>query len=218
MAIVASSPRYATFAEVQERLGHVPPERIRLSGPVGSATVDDVIRINDQTGRFCELVDGILVEKPLGFAESYLAAQLAFRIMQHIDKLDLGLVLGEGGMMRLNPTLVRIPDVSFIGWDRLPNRQVPSEAVPAVVPDLAVEVLSRSNTRREMEIKRREYFEAGVRLVWEVDGRKRTIDIYRPEAADPTKLNESDTLDAVDLLPGFILPLTELFAKLEPKG
>ena len=76
------------------------------------------------------------------------------------------IVVGEAGMMRISQGLVRIPDVSFVSWDRLPEGKVPSEPIPALAPDLAVEVLSQGNTAKEMNRKRREYFEAGVRLVW----------------------------------------------------
>ena len=65
--------------------------------------------------------------------------------------------------------LVRIPDVAFTSWERLPGRRVPPEPIPELAPDLAVEVLSQSNTEAEMTRKRGEYFAAGVRLVWLVD-------------------------------------------------
>jgi Uma2 family endonuclease len=81
-----------------------------------------------------------------------------------------------------------------------------------VVPDLAVEVLSPSNTKREMEQKRREYFLGGCRLVWEIDPVKRTARVYT--APDESKLvREKGTLDGGDVLPGFRLPLARLFAR-----
>ena len=121
--------------------------------------------------------------------------------------------------------LVRIPDVSFTNWDRLPGRHVPTEPVPDVVPDLAVEVLSEGNTREEMERKLKEYFLSDVTLVWFVDPKKRTVRVYTsPDEA--TELTESDTLDGDDVLPGFSVPVARLFADLggpptpapKPKG
>ena len=81
-------------------------------------------------------------------------------------------------MMRIAPGLVRIPDVSFICWDRLPGRESPREPIPDLAPDLAVEVLSEGNTKAEMARKVREYFEAGVKLVWLIDPKKRTARVF----------------------------------------
>ena len=75
--------------------------------------------------------------------------------------------------MKLAEKLVRIPDVSFTNWDRVPGRVVPDAPVPDLAPDLAVEVLSEGNTREEMERKLKEYFHSDVQLVWYIDPRKR---------------------------------------------
>jgi Uma2 family endonuclease len=89
--------------------------------------------------------------------------------------------------------------------------------VPQLAPDLAVEVLSPSNTRAEMARKRGEYFRAGVRLVWEIDPRKRGVRVYT--AADQfTDLSAGDALDGGTVLPGFTLPLADLFAELDRHG
>ena len=77
-----------------------------------------------------------------------------------VEAHDLGVVVGGDGPFRLRVGLVRLPDVCFISWERLPGGEFPGEAVAPVVPDLAVEVLSKSNTREEMARKRREYFAA----------------------------------------------------------
>ena len=91
-----------------------------------------------------------------------------------MESLQSGVVSGpDDGMMRLFPGRVRIPDISYISFERLPNGEVPGEPVPSIVPDLAVEVLeSDANTDAEMQLKRREYFRGGVRLVWMVDPKK----------------------------------------------
>jgi Uma2 family endonuclease len=116
--------------------------------------------------------------------------------------------------MRLFPGLVRIPDVAFASWDRFPERRVPSVPIPDLAPDLAVEVLSQSNTADEMARKRREHFAAGVRLVWMIDPRTRTATVFTgPDQS--TALDESQALDGGDVLPGFLLPLRELFAELD---
>jgi Uma2 family endonuclease len=127
---------------------------------------------------------------------------------------DLGLVTAADGTMRLAPGLVRIPDVAFISWARLPGQRMPTESIPDIAPDLAVEVLSQSNTAGEMARKRREYFTAGVQLVWFVNPAAHTVAVYTtPEQS--LLLGEADVLDGGTVLPGFALPLRELFAELD---
>ena len=119
--------------------------------------------------------------------------------------------------MRLAPGLVRIPDVAFISWARLPNRRVPTEPIPDVAPDLAAEVLRVGNTVREMARKRQNYFAAGVQLVWQVDANTRTVEVFTaPDQS--TVLHEVQILDGGTVLPGFMLSLHELFAELDRQG
>jgi Uma2 family endonuclease len=109
---------------------------------------------------------------------------------------------------------VRIPDVAFVSWERLPGRRIPSEPIPDLAPDLAVEVLSPGNTPGEMARKRQEYFAAGVQLVWIVDPVARTVAVYTaPEQS--TVLQAAQTLAGEPVLPGFTLPLRRLFAALD---
>jgi Uma2 family endonuclease len=118
-------------------------------------------------------------------------------------------------MMRLAAGLVRIPDVSFLRWDRFPNRQVQPDPIPNLVPDLAVEILSPGNTDAEMEQKLRDYFNSGTQLVWFVDPRQRIVTVYT--APDQSLvLREDQTLGGGAVLPGFTLPQRELFAELDP--
>jgi Uma2 family endonuclease len=113
--------------------------------------------------------------------------------------------------------LVRLPDLAFVSWDRLPGRRLPDDPVPNVVPDLAVEVLSASNTLGEMARKRSDYFRAGVRAVWEIEPRTRTVRVYTSETAF-TDLTANDTLSGAPVLPGFALSLAQLFAELDRHG
>jgi Uma2 family endonuclease len=207
----------ATVADLIDRLGGIPPERIRLKPPPGHATVADVIEIERRENRVCELVEGVLVEKATGFREGFLTGFLLLRLRLFVDPINLGLVNGADGMMQIFPGLVRIPDVAFASWSRFPDGRVPEEAVPHLVPDLAVEVLSRGNTRREMDRKVDEYFAAGVRLVWLVNPKNRTVAVYTSKNQVRT-LSEADTLDGGDVLPGFTLPLRELFAELDRRA
>ncbi len=109
----------------------------------------------------------------MGTKEGYLAWELGGLLKIYLVQNDIGVGLGADSMMRIAPSLVRIPDLSFVSWDKLPDRLLPEEPVAGLVPDLAVEILSEGNTPAEMKRKVGEYFDAGVRLVWLIDPKKR---------------------------------------------
>lgn len=214
--VVASSPIH-TLADLMQRLGDVPLDRIRFFPPPGTAIVADVARIQEKEGRLCELVEGVLMEKAMGATESFLALYLGEILNRFVRPKNLGIVLGPDGTIQIVANLIRIPDVAFIRWDRLPNRRRPDEPAPLITPNLAVEVLSRGNTPGEMAIKRKEYFDAGVERVWEVDPRKRIVADYTTPN-EKSLLTSDDTLDGGAVLPGFQLPLKDLFAELDRQG
>lgn len=217
MTAVVTAPTIDTLADLVERLGGVPLDRIRMRPAPGTATERDVIRVEEQENRLCELVEGVLVEKPRGLRESLLAGALIEFLRRFVMPRNLGLVSGEGGMMRLFAGLVRIPDVAFISWSRLPDRRVPQEPIPELAPDLAVEVLSRTNTPGEMRRKREEYFQSGVALVWMIDPDQRTATVF----TSPTEFveySERERLDGGIVLPGFSLSLAEFFGELDRQG
>jgi Uma2 family endonuclease len=202
-------PEIKTLADLRLRLGRIPLERIWFHPAPGTATEKDVILADERENRLCELVDGTLVEKAMGFDESRIAVQLAFLIQSYLDRKDLGICVGEGGMMRIAPGLVRIPDVSFISWDRLPGRKSPKAPIPNLAPDLAVEVLSEGNTKAEMARKVREYFDAGVNLVWLIDPRKRTARVFS-SSEKSSLVRAGNAFDGGTVLPGFVVPMSVL--------
>lgn len=204
-----------TMKDVLKQLGNVPPQRVWMRPYPGTATEKDVLRIRaSPEKRLCELIDGALVEKAMGTWESLLAARLIMLMGPFVDENDLGVVLGPDGMLRILPRQVRIPDVCFISWERLPEGEFPDEAVAGLVPDLAVEVLSPSNTRGEMERKLRDFFRAGVRLAWLIEPKTETADVHT-SPTDVRHLTKNQVLDGGDVLPGFRLPLKQLFARAE---
>jgi Uma2 family endonuclease len=209
--------RGRTVADLLEELGGIPASRVLVDPAPGTATENDVIAVEARDGRLCELVNGVLVEKTMGYEESRLALELATFLGLYLRHNDLGALAGADGTLRLMPGLVRIPDVSFIVWRRMPPADAPAKSIPDLCPDLAVEVLSEGNTRREMDRKLQEYFDAGATLVWYVEPRDRTVTVYTtPDQF--TVLDESATLDGGDLLPGFTLPLRELFTRAGRRG
>ncbi len=206
----ATAPAIETLADLLERLGGVPLERIRFHPFPGTAAESDVLFRPGAEKRLVELVDGVLVEKPMGYYESLLAAVLIEFLAPFVRQHDLGIVLGADATLRLAPGLVRLPDVCFVSWRRFPDRQLPAEPVPALSPDLAVEILSAGNTGAEMQRKLREYFASGTRLVWLVEPETRTARAYtEPDAGQ--LLEEGDTLDGGEVLPGFALSLRDWF-------
>ena len=214
MAAVVETPQIKTLADLLDRLGHVPLHRVRFRPFPGTGTVKDVVHIGAHEDRLCELVDGVLVEKPMGLRESVIAVAIAAALRGFVMPRKLGIVTGEAGMMQIFPGLVRIPDVAFAAWERFPGRRMPREPVPLISPSLAVEVLSTSNTPAEMRRKRQEYFDSGVSLVWIVDLEDRTVQVFTSAKRSRT-LTEEDTLDGGEVLPGFTLSLRVLFAELE---
>lgn len=200
-----------TMADLQEFLGNVPARRIRLYPHPGTATEDDALRVHDREGRLCELIDGILVEKDMASYESLIAGLLIQLINNYLIQHPLGVVLAGDGPLRILPTRTRMPDVSFIRWERFPHGRIPArQKVFQVAPDLAVEVLSQGNTREEMEIRLDEYRRAGVPLIWYIDPHGRTATVYTADGREET-LGEDGVLDGGDVLPGFEVSLRELF-------
>jgi Uma2 family endonuclease len=216
MSTVIENHATWTAVRLAERFGPIPLYRIRTSPPPGEATEEDVIRIHDREDRLCELVDGILVEKVMGAYESMLAVEIARLLKNFVKPRKLGTVLGSDGMLKLAPGLIRIPDVAYLSMAKFPNGRFPKGAAAPLAPDLPVEVLSPSNTVKEMDEKLEDYFNHGARLVWYVDPDRRAIDVYTGVNAHRT-YTEKEKLDGGDLLPGFELDIAELFAELPPE-
>jgi Uma2 family endonuclease len=209
--MIAADPHAGeTVGDLLKRLGGISPDRVRLRPAPGMATVADVVAIDAHEDRLFELIDGVLVEKVMGYWASYLATRLATYLNLWVMPRNLGVVTGADGMVRLFPTQVRLPDVAFAAWSRFPGGKPTDDPVPAIAPDLAVEVLSERNTEGEMKRKREEYFKAEVLLVWEVDGRARTVAVYTG-TEQKILLQEQQTLDGGAVLPGFTLALRDLF-------
>jgi Uma2 family endonuclease len=211
MSVTVSGPQ--TLAELWEQLGRVPLERIRIQPVPGLATTDDVLRLCQGDPKvLCELVDGVLVEKPMGHLESRLAAWLIVLLGRYLDENDVGVVSGADGPHRLKSGVVRLPDVAFTGYDRIPEGVRPDLPIPDWVPNLAVEIISPANTHAETRRKLQEYFEAGVETVWIVQPSTRSVIVFH--ALDQsTLISEHEHLDGGAVLPGFRLSVAEWFQR-----
>jgi Uma2 family endonuclease len=217
-AIVATNS--AVSVSLEDRLsdlGGISAARLRDAPAPGTATLEDLIVTNRSGDRLYELVDGSLVEKAMGWQESLLAMVIARWLGNFVEKKRLGVVIGPDGMTRLFDKTVRAADVAFVSWQKMPSGKLPEEPVPQIVPDFVVEVLSVGNTRSEMARKRREYFQAGVQLVWMVDPQVRTVAVYTD--SDSFRIvDEEQTIGAGDLLPGWEIDLGKLFAELDGRA
>lgn len=203
---------FERVSELLESLGCIAPHRVFLRPTPGSATEADLLAHHRRPDAFpCELIRGILVEKAVGFLEAVVATEICYELSSFVRSLDLGIVVGAGAALRILPGVVRSPDVSFIRWDKMPGRKVPRASIPALHPDLAVEVRRAGNTAGEIECKRRDYFRAGVRLLWVVDPARRSVRVCTP-TGDEVTLTEADSLDGGDVLPGLVIPIAPLFA------
>jgi Uma2 family endonuclease len=225
MATTITTPRSTrlptdwSLAHIQNHVGGVPLERILSFPPPGFATVEDVEELNVHHDRLCELIDGILVQKTAGLRDAWIATLVATELCMFVSKHKLGHVLPASGKLQVLPNRVRIPDACFIGWSRFPEGPLPiSIPIPHLVPDLAVEILSEGNTPREMEQKRQDYFQAGVRLVWYIDPEKRSATVYTSAQDQGTLHSETEPLSGGDVLPGFDLSLAEIFRQADSQA
>jgi len=172
-------------------------------------TGEQLLRLKDLGP--CELVEGRIVRmSPTGPKHGRIELKLAHRLETFVSGRSLGWVMtGEVGIFtRRNPDSVRAADVVFISRGRLP--QLPESAFLEVAPELVVEIVSPSDSQKELQEKIREYLAIGVNWVWVVEPETRRVWVYRPEA-EPQELSENDTLVGEGVLAGFEVAVAELF-------
>jgi Uma2 family endonuclease len=204
------------MADLLQRLGDIPPKRILMHPPPGTATEKDCLAVLEAANkRLCELVDGTLVEKAMGQREALLGGYIFRLIDEFLDRQDLGIAYPDNAPFRFLPRLVHLPDVSFFSWERLGGK-IPEKPMPHVVPNLAVELISRGNTPKEMQRKLREYFASGVQEVWLIYPKTQTAEVYT-SPTQKRRIPKDGALDGGQLLPGFRLPLKKLFARVNRK-
>lgn len=158
-----------------------------------------------------ELVRGEVIEmsfpKP---RHALVESRIMFRLMQFAEAERTGYVLSTGYVVERGPDTVRGPDVAFVDARRL---AAPGDLDRFVegAPDLAVEILSPTNRAGEIARKVSEYLAAGARLVWVVDTNRRTVTVHAP-GTNPSQLAVGDVLGGTDVLPGFSMPVADIFA------
>ena len=174
-------------------------------------TAADLLRLDGEGGRG-ELIRGVLCETmAAGQEHGEIAMRLGAALLGFIEPRGLGRVMGSdsGVWLERDPDTVREPDIAFFSAEKVPlDRRITGYA--EVVPDLVVEVASPNDSRREVHDKAHMWLNHGVRLVWVVQPESRTVDVYRPDEEIAT-LGEQDSLDGLDVLPGFTCDVSAVF-------
>jgi Uma2 family endonuclease len=174
-------------------------------------TADELERMPDDNSVQIELDEGELITMaPASEDHGFIEIELASRLHQFVKTRGLGRVYAGDTGFRLSDDTVRSPDVAFVRKERV--TELRSLGFAKGAPDLAVEILSPSNSFRQMTRKVRQYFAAGCHTVWVVHPDRKEVEVFEATGADRT-LTSEDILEAPDLLPGFSLSVAELFAE-----
>ena len=173
-------------------------------------TAEEFYERDDATG--CELVRGRVTGT--GHAAphaSSVAGRVTARLGRHVEEHNLGVYGVSGGsfVLRRNPDTVRTPDVWFVAKDRLPESGVP-EQLWEIAPDLVIEVISPSYGASTGFQMLRDYIDGGVRAVWVFDPDGKRVIVW-PERGAMQFIKEDGVLDGEDIVPGFTLPLSDVF-------
>ena len=174
-------------------------------------TAEDLLLLHGK-GVKGELIDGVLKEKvSAGAEDSFIGIRLGGELDRHARRHHLGRVGGTDGgvLIRRNPDNVREPDVFFVSVERLPL-DVRVQGYLEVVPELVVEIVSPSDSNQDVSEKIAMWLDLGVSMALEVRPATRSILVRRP-GLPPVTLSGDDALDGGDILPGFTLPLSEIF-------
>jgi len=173
-------------------------------------TLEEFERLPEDDRCNDELVRGRLVREPPPTSQhGHFQLRVGRLLAEFVERHGLGLTFVETGyILSDDPATVRAPDVSFVARDRAAD--YPSDRLGRTPPDLAVEIVSPSSRAAELQERVLDYFDAGIRLVWVIDPSSRTVTVYRTHS-DIRLLRGDDELDGGDVLPGFRLPLGELF-------
>jgi Uma2 family endonuclease len=172
-------------------------------------TADFLLRTPD-LGR-CELVCGELIEMtPAGYEHGSILVNISTPLWTYVSRAGLGRVSGAetGFQIAHDPDTVRAPDVAFVAAGRLPS-PLPKGFFPGP-PDLAVEVISPDDRDNEVQAKVQSWLDAGCRVVWLVDPRRQTVQVFQ-DRSEVRVFRLSDTLSGEPLLPGFSLAVAEIF-------
>jgi Uma2 family endonuclease len=173
-----------------------------------SAEFSDLASLPENAGRILELVEGGIIEKMPSFVPSEIALNIGSFIKQYVREHHTGYVTAADGGYIMSGSDVFVPDVGYITRERLPQKPMREAPVP---PDMAVEVKSPTDRKRDMRVKAEKYLAYGTRLVWLVFPEEQAVEVYTPDE-DVKTIGIGGVLDGGDILPGFTLTVRDIFA------
>jgi Uma2 family endonuclease len=179
---------------------------------IATAQITTADQLFEANLHHCELVEGnLIMMSPAGFDHGRFAGNTFAALRSFVMPRALGIVVTAEAGFRIarDPDTVRAPDVAFVRAERIPPGGV--KGFFQGPPDVAVEVVSPSDRASEVMAKAQSWLQAGCPLVWVVDPQSRTISVYRSRS-EIAVLSESDALTGGDTLPGFSVPVSEIFA------
>ncbi len=174
-------------------------------------TADDLLRLYSEGVRG-ELIQGVFCEKvSAGVEHGKIVINFSSELRSFVRPRNLGTLVASDAGIRLErePDTVREPDIAFISAERMPL-DVRVRGYSEVVPELVVEIVSPSDSRDSVHDKAYMWLFHGVTLVWVVDPETRTLSVYQ-NGSPRVILTEEDTLDGSPVLPGFSMPVAEVF-------
>lgn len=176
-------------------------------------TEESLMSLPDNGNKY-EIVKGKLKMNPAGFEHESIGARLISALEKFVRENKLGIVCGSSAGYWMKSGNFRSPDVSFVGKERLKGFKRPPKGFFKGAPDLAVEILSPSDTVEGLHEKIVEYFNNGSHLVWVINPEEQIVLIYHTQ--QPEKLlRKEDNLYGEDIVPGFSLSVSDLFAELD---
>jgi Uma2 family endonuclease len=172
----------------------------------------DLSNLPENADKQLELVEGSLIEMtPSSAIPAIIAATLARLLGNFVETHNLGYIAGADAGFRLSDRTVLSPDVAFVAKERL--KELPDRFFP-LAPDLAVEVVSPTDSIKATQRKAARYIAHGTRLVWIVYTNEKAVDVCRPSQEGDMSVQEvgiDGVLDGGEVLPGFTLPVSEIF-------
>ncbi len=180
----------------------------------GLMTADELLMMPNSRWGY-ELVRGKLKKyMPAGNLHGIIALKIGRIIGNFVEENNLGVVVAAetGFLISHNPDTVRAPDSAFIGKEKLAKHGITEKFFPDA-PDLAVEVVSPNDRKKDIEDKVQDYLAAGVNLIWIIYPQKQFVVVHR-QSKIVSILFETDEIEGEEVLPNFRLPLEKLFGNL----
>lgn len=177
-------------------------------------TDQEFMALPDDGNRY-EIVNGeLVIMANSGMEHGNIGAFLGGAIELHVRSHKLGVTCDSSTAFKMKSGNKRSPDISFVAKERLQGRKRLPKGFFEGAPDLAVEIISPSNTFEEIHNKLVEYFDSGCRLAWVIHPDEQSALIYRQPQPDRL-LKISDNLEGEEIIPGFTMPMVDLFAELD---